>query len=368
MEEIIKNPLMILSLTILIGQIIGSFKYRHIKLGSSGTLFAGLFISYMYKSIFGEVFTVSKTVFLISLLGFIAAVGLTASKDIVNTIKKNGFKFIILGMTITGSGAVMTYLFMTYMTHPYKVIGTYLGALTSSPGLASAIELSGTMSPQIGLGYAISYVPGVLLVILFAQYMGKAKEKEISRSVSESEESTFSIGSFVLVILIGILLGQVSIKLSSSINISLGMTGGVLVSSLILGSIRNIAFMDFRFNEKQLKIIRDLSLNMFLAIVGLNYGYAAINAVKESGIYLLMVGLTTGFISISFGLLMGQYILKIDKDYLVGAICGGMTSTPGLAAAIDQFKEDKVVSGYGATYPFALIFMIVFTNILFIRS
>ena len=49
---------------------------------------------------------------------------------------------------------------------------------------------------------------------------------------------------------------------------------------------------------------------------------------------------------------------------LSGAICGGMTSTPGLGAAIDATGSDEVAAGYGATYPFALLFMVIWTVIL----
>ena len=89
-------------------------------------------------------------------------------------------------------------------------------------------------------------------------------------------------------------------------------------------------------------------------------------AISTSGLSLLLVGLTTGVLSVLVGFVIGKYVLKIRGVYLIGGICGGMTSTPGLAAAIDSFEEEKVVAGYGATYPFALIFMIVWTNLLFV--
>ena len=49
---------------------------------------------------------------------------------------------------------------------------------------------------------------------------------------------------------------------------------------------------------------------------------------------------------------------------LSGAICGGMTSTPGLGAATDAVGSDDPGAGYGATYPFALFGMVIFTIIL----
>jgi len=49
---------------------------------------------------------------------------------------------------------------------------------------------------------------------------------------------------------------------------------------------------------------------------------------------------------------------------LSGAICGGMTSTPGLGAAIDAAGSDEPAAGYGAVYPFALLGMVLFSIIL----
>jgi len=50
---------------------------------------------------------------------------------------------------------------------------------------------------------------------------------------------------------------------------------------------------------------------------------------------------------------------------LAGSICGGMTSTPGLGAAIDAVGSDDPASGYGAVYPFALLGMVMFTILLY---
>lgn len=65
------------------------------------------------------------------------------------------------------------------------------------------------------------------------------------------------------------------------------------------------------------------------------------------------------------GLLVGKYALGINWIMLSGAICGGMTSTPGLGAAVAAVGgKDDPAAGYGATYPFALFGMVIFTIIL----
>ena len=49
---------------------------------------------------------------------------------------------------------------------------------------------------------------------------------------------------------------------------------------------------------------------------------------------------------------------------LSGAICGGMTSTPGLGAVIGAIGSDEPASGYEAVYPFALLGLVMFSNLL----
>jgi putative transport protein len=263
-----------------------------------------------------------------SLVGFISAVGLIASVNIKKILKDYGIKFLLLGLSITLSGALTTYLF-TNLLYNIKadLIGTYVGALTSSPGLATALEIAKMMtinqSASVGLGYSIAYIPGVIVVILFAHYMGKqavqTPKKEKIKKLNE-EEKKFHLTSFMIVVTSGITLGLVEFKISETMTFSLGMTGGVLVCALFLGSSKKIGRLSFEFDTKQLNIIKDISLNMFLAIVGLNYGYEAISAIYVSGVELLAIGLLTGCVSVAVGYYTGKYLLKIEHIYLVGGL------------------------------------------------
>jgi len=176
----------------------------------------------------------------------------------------------------------------------------------------------------------------------------------------------FSVTGFSLVCASGVLLGNVSIPLGETLGeFSLGATGGVLIMALFLGDRKKIGKISFEMDEKVLGVTRDLALKMFLAIVGLNYGYEALTLIRTTGVELLFIGFLTGLASIGSGYLVGSKLLKIKPLYLIGGLCGGMTSTPGLAAAIESTDSNEVGVAYGATYPFALFFMILFINLLF---
>ena len=115
---------------------------------------------------------------------------------------------------------------------------------------------------------------------------------------------------------------------------------------------------------KVLGIIRQLALAFFLAIVGLRYGYRVFYALSGAGLYLAVVSLVVGIVAMLVGFFIGRYGFRINWIMLSGAICGGMTSTPGLGAAIEAVGSDEPAAGYGATYPFALLGMVIFTIIL----
>ncbi|PKM89628.1 MAG: hypothetical protein CVU87_04895 [Firmicutes bacterium HGW-Firmicutes-12] len=442
------NPFVLMCISLITGIVIGKIRIGRFDFGSSGVLFTGMFISWgvmNYAQSFTEqspfyqiaqklisVGVIDISYFNLFLVLFIAAVGLLVAKDIGAIMKRYGLKFIVLGVVITAVGAACTYgaaVFNQDMNH-YEVSGVYTGSLTSSPGLAAALEtakdeaqlqamnyaamskaekerflrvldktgtirveqiqeLNAEMTSQyirnaeagVGIGYAIGYPFGVLIVILAMNLipgilgidLSLEKEKfrremeEVRVATSKSlPEGNFDLVAFALVCISGYTIGMIELNLScfGLGMFSLGSTGGVLIGALFLGHIGKIGPLNFRMDEKILGSIRDIALGFFLAIVGLRYGFSAFDAVARSGLYLAIVSILVGTIAILVGVFIGRYIFKINWIILSGAICGGMTSTPGLGAAVDSVGSDDPAAGYGATYPFALLGMVIFTIIL----
>lgn len=233
---------------------------------------------------------------------------------------------------------------------------------------------------QVGIGSAVAYPFGVIIVILAVNFLNvifkfdveeeKKRyrlEMEAARNmqgVREVPTTEFSIISFALVCFIGYLIGSIKVYMGPLGYVSLESTGGVLIGALLLGYIGKLGPISFRMDPKVLGIVRELGLAFFLAIVGLNYGYGAVDALMGSGITLALVSLFVGAVACMAGFLVGRYVFKLNWIMLSGAICGGMTSTPGLGAATEAVGSDEPGAGYGATYPFALFGMVIFTIIL----
>lgn len=454
---LIFNPFVLMFVTIALGILLGKVNLGRFSLGSSGALFVGLVIGwavYKYASaiyISGDeaasgYLAASKIMesnggkvinpyfFSASLIFFVAAVGLLASKDLGAVIKKYGSKFILLGFLITFVGAGATYgaTALISSTNSYAISGVYTGALTSSPGLAAALETSAKHAEsmalnyedlsieekdavieiinlsehtdlqaenvktlnksmvdaytanacgQVGMGYAVGYPFGVIIVILGVNFLSVIfkfnidEEKKKYKLEMDSAQSSltfknipvtnFSILSFSIVCLTGYMLGNLNIYMGPLGYVCLESTGGVLIASLVFGYIGKIGPLSFRMEPRTLSAIRELGLVFFLAIVGLNYGYGAITALSGSGLTIALIATIVGLLSILSGFFVGRYVLKLNWVALSGALCGGMTSTPGLGAATDALGSDDPGAGYGATYPFALMGMIIFTIIMF---
>lgn len=446
--DVFLNQFMLMFIAIVTGLLFGKIKFGKFSFGISGALFTGLLVGWAtFKYAKGvpegavafdasqkllSEGVVSNNLFEIFLMLFVCAVGLLAAKDMGIVLKKYGLKFVILGMVITFTSAAATYgaTLFSKESNQYEISGVYTGALTSSPGLAAAIEtarghatekaaeyesmnskekekflemagvenipkdvetfkLSDEIKAQyitnaeasIGAGHAIGYPFGVLIVILAVNFfpvifkidiekekLQYKRELEDARKSSSSskiiKESKFDIAGFTLACGFGYIIGNINIYLPFIGYFSLGSTGGVLIGALILGYIGKIGNISFRMDSKTLGIIRDLALAFFLGIVGLRYGYKAVDALVGAGAYLAVISLVVGIVGMFGGFLLGKYVLKINWPMLSGAICGGMTSTPGLGAAVEALGSDEPAAGYGATYPFALLGMVIFTIIL----
>lgn len=443
------DPFVLMFITVMTGLLFGRIKFGKFNFGISGALFTGLIIGWFIYGYAGRISPDEKSYkaaqklislgvidngfFTMFLVLFVVSVGLLAAKDLNIVIKKYGAKFILLGLLITFVGAASTYCMTLLLenANPYEVSGVYTGALTSSPGLAAAIETAHVQAAKrvenynplntdekvkiisiidkdldpstvtaltenqkkqfvknaeagVGTGYAITYAFGVIIVIFAVTFFPiifkidlEAEKKAFSREMSEArassarkeiEEVDFDLVGFIIACLFGYSIGLIVIKLSAIgfKDFTLSATGGALIGSLILGYIGKIRFVCFRMNSKILGVIRQLSLAFFLAIVGLKYGYKVFEALAASGAYLVIVSLVVGLSAIMAGFIVGRYVFKINWIMLSGAICGGMTSTPGLGAAIDAVGSDDPAAGYGATYPFALLGMVLFTIILYI--
>ncbi len=164
---------------------------------------------------------------------------------------------------------------------------------------------------------------------------------------------TNSYFALFIIVAIGLILGRLKI-FGLSFDVS-----AVIFIALVFGHYGIIIPKDFQ----------DLGLVFFIFTIGIQAGPGFFESFKKEGrqlavfatILILLAGLIT---------LLGISLFSFDKNIAIGLLTGALTSTPGLAAAIDYTGSPLASIGYGVGYPFGVIGVILFIRFLpvFLRS
>ena len=370
-ESVLGNTLMIVFLVAVIGYLVGSIKIRGVELGTAGVLLVALVFGH-----FG--FEVPDLVRELGLICFVTSVGFIAGPKFFRNFKINARSYILLGAIIIIIGALTTIGIIEIAGVPSDVsVGMMAGALTSTPGLAAAIDATGSANASVG--YGIAYPFGVVGVVLFVQLVPKflktdmAAERarfEAAQNVGDEEfhktkkEELFYADSmgffpFALAIVLGIILAKIVIPLPGGAEFSLGTSGGPLIAGLILGHFGKIGRLSMKVEKHVLECLREFGLALFLIGAGVEAGAGFVEILREEGLVLFIYGALITLIPMFVGYFFAAKVLKLSLFNSLGSICGGMTSTPSLGTLIRVTETDDVASAYAATYPVALVFVVL---------
>ena len=164
-------------------------------------------------------------------------------------------------------------------------------------------------------------------------------------------------------IVLGVIFGKLNISLGENISFSPGLTGGVLIVALILSAVGKTGPIIWSMSGPSNQLLRQLGLLLFLAEVGTSAGKTLVATFQTSGLLLFGVGAAITIVPMLVAVIVGRLIFKISMLDLLGTITGGMTSTPGLAAA-DSMVDSNIPSvAYATVYPIAMVFLIMFIQV-----
>lgn len=146
-----------------------------------------------------------------------------------------------------------------------------------------------------------------------------------------------------LIISLGFILGRIKIK-GLSLDVS-----AVIFIALLFG----------HFGVTIPKALGDIGLVLFIFTIGIQAGPGFFDSFRSKGETLIILALLiVGSASITR--IIFKYALGIDTPSIVGLIAGGMTSTPGLAAADSMADSSAPSIAYATVYPIAMVFLILF--------
>ena len=191
-------------------------------------------------------------------------------------------------------------------------------------------------------------------------------EKECVEEVSQffgNDEKKLSDTDFFPIamgIVLGVLFGKLNISFSDSFSFSPGLTGGILIVALVLSAIGKTGPIIWSMSGSGNQLLRQLGLLLFLAEVGTSAGVNLVSTFQESGWTLFFVGIAITLVPMLIALIIGHFVFKINILDLIGTLAGGMTSTPGLAAADSMTDSTAPSVAYATVYPIAMVFLILF--------
>lgn len=384
-----------------LGYILGRVTIKGISLGTAGVfLVALLFGCIFHDELTGQLVTnikddtgavVDKITFVdsalkivdnIGLILFVTAVGFIAGPNFFGNFKKNFKSYVLLAVIIIFSGGLAcagciaigrNFTDLGNGEFTALMTGILSGALTSTPGFSAAKDAAPDYQSAVSVGYGIAYIFGVLGVVLFVQIIPKilgadmSKERQLLRTADTKsdkkakdekliEMDDFGIMPFALAAVIGIFIGSIKFK-----NFSLSTTGGCLLASLIFGHFGRIGKISIMPKNSTLKVFRELGLMFFLIGAGVSGGAKFAEYFKA--VYFIY-GIIMTLVPMIIGFLFAKYVLKLSLLNNLGSITGGMTSTPALGTLISTAGTEDVASAYAATYPVALISVVLVSQFL----
>ena len=370
-ENVFSNTLMMVFLIAVIGYLVGSIKICGLELGTAGILLVALVFGH-----FGV--EIPDLVRELGLICFVTSVGFIAGPKFFRNFKSNAGSYILLGVLVIAAGALTCVAVIRIFGIPTDIsVGMMTGALTSTPGLAAALEATG--SDAASVGYGIAYPFGVVGVVLFVQLVPKilkvdmAAERERFEAAAGVEveeyhktkkEELFYADSmgffpFSLAIAFGIILAKIEIPLPGGAVFALGTSGGPLIAGLILGHFGHFGRLSVQVEKHVLECLREFGLALFLLGAGAQAGAGFVEILKEHGVLLFLYGALMTLIPMFIGYFFAVKVLHLNLFNTLGSICGGMPSTPALGTLIRVAETDDVASAYAATYPIALVSVVL---------
>lgn len=393
-----------------VGYAFGRINIKGVSLGDAGVFFIALIFGVFFydkldaqltikvgdsvKSYTDQALTIIEN---LGLILFVTSVGFIAGPKFFGNMKKNLKSYVLLGLIIILAGGLATagcillgrnvFGFGGSITDPAAftamIVGILSGALTSTPAFSAA---KASVAPEfeglVSVGHSIAYIFGVIGVVLFVQLIPKivkadmaaerAKLTQIDTGAKEKKAGTLrlddhGIGVFALAAVLGAVIGKIKIPLTgeglSGTCFSLTSTGGCLLVSLVFGHFGRIGSLNIMPSQHTLKLFRELGLVLFLVGAGIPGGS---EFVANFDPMYFVYGIIITIIPMIVGFFFAKYVLKLSLLNNLGSLTGGMTSTPALGTLINVAGTEEVASAYAATYPIALISVVLISQFLIV--
>ncbi len=153
----------------------------------------------------------------------------------------------------------------------------------------------------------------------------------------------------------GILIGIMNVHLGT-LPVGLGTSCAILIVGLVTGWARSRYPLFGGIPDSATRILQDVGLTVFIAIVGLSAGPHAVQVLHERGatffLTIFAAGAIVTLVPQIVGFYMGAKLLRMPIAILLGGLAGAQTATPALNALKEAGGNNVFVLGF--TVPYAI--------------
>lgn len=369
----------LLSVVIALGKILGGCRIGGISLGVTWILFVGILFAHFGYCPDAAVLHFVKE---LGLIFFVYSIGMQVGPDFFSHFRSGGIRLNLLALLLVllGVATADALAGLTGIPMP-TMVGIMSGAVTNTPGLGAAQQACADGGADIATGYAVAYPFGMAGCILSLTGLrklfrrggnGRGKVRAAGPEAAEGAKTMpgtslkdpddpHLIPMFIGIAL-GCLLGSLPIRLPGlSQPVRLGLAGGPLILSILLGSLGPRLKIATCPSTGANLMVREIGISLFLACVGLEAGGGFVAALTGKGgpVWVGCGALVTLLPLVVCGT-VGRCLLNIGRDRLAGVLAGAMTNPPALAFATEQEENgNEAAVGYATVYPLAMFLRVL---------
>jgi putative transport protein len=153
----------------------------------------------------------------------------------------------------------------------------------------------------------------------------------------------------------GILLGLLKLN-AGGVVLGLGTAGSILVIGLVGGWMRSRYPIFGAIPEAAQRLMTDIGLIVFIAVVGLQAGPHAVDAYRTGGGAffgrIFFAGVIVTIVPLAVGTIAARFVLRMSPLMTLGGLAGAQTCTPGLNALREASGSNVGTLAY--TVPYAI--------------
>lgn len=197
-QDSVAHIVLLYSLVIAVGVLLGKIKFGGIALGVTFVLFTGILAGHLGFTAPDQILNFLQD---FGLILFVFMIGLQVGPDFFESFKKGGITLNMLaaGLILLNVAVMFACYYLFFDTNDPNnlpmMVGTMYGAVTNTPGLGAANEALSSLdgfstAPQIANGYACAYPLGVLGIIgttILVRYICKVKLTDEEQKLQDEE-------------------------------------------------------------------------------------------------------------------------------------------------------------------------------------